>query len=142
MKIDRSIFDDYSDAFYKAYDPLDREGNRREYVVSLQQKEIPFVRPSAFVKPKRRPNGKDRKRHRVRGIVFVRDGFACVECGKKFEAPEGKYDGSIGVQGLTLGHVIPASQGGEISVQNIRAQCFKCNGRMEDNVWVSELGRY
>ncbi len=47
--------------------------------------------------------------------MFLRDGFACVYCGA-----DDRED-------LTFDHVIPRSQGGRTTWENIVAACSSCN---------------
>lgn len=74
----------------------------------------------------------------IRRQVFVRDGFTCQDCNKKFEAPE-KYTGRLGIEGLTLGHIIPRCLKGHFSPENLRAQCDKCNDKLGNRIWAKEL---
>jgi 5-methylcytosine-specific restriction endonuclease McrA len=48
--------------------------------------------------------------------IYARDGSKCQYCGKKFPTPE-----------LSLDHVVPRSQGGKASWENIVCCCIKCN---------------
>jgi 5-methylcytosine-specific restriction endonuclease McrA len=60
-------------------------------------------------------------RHTVRfnrRNVFARDGNRCQYCGKKFPTCE-----------LSLDHVIPRSQGGDTTWENIVCACVRCNVR-------------
>jgi 5-methylcytosine-specific restriction endonuclease McrA len=57
----------------------------------------------------------DRKPAFTRFNVFLRDGFACQYCGDAAE--------------LTFDHVVPRSQGGRTTWENIVAACGPCNLR-------------
>src|SRR5690606_35040018 len=57
----------------------------------------------------------DRQPAFTRFNVFLRDGFACQYCGSGAE--------------LTFDHVLPRSQGGTTSWENIVAACAPCNLR-------------
>ncbi|MCL2330255.1 MAG: HNH endonuclease [Phycisphaerae bacterium] len=48
--------------------------------------------------------------------IFARDSSRCQYCGKKFSTPE-----------LSLDHVIPRTQGGKTTWDNIVCCCLKCN---------------
>jgi len=61
---------------------------------------IPAVRSPAF----------------TRFNVFLRDGFKCQYCRKKFKTQE-----------LTFDHIIPRSRGGRTSWENIVTACQRCN---------------
>jgi 5-methylcytosine-specific restriction endonuclease McrA len=50
--------------------------------------------------------------------IFARDGCRCQYCGKKFSSSE-----------LSIDHVIPRSQGGEASWDNLVCCCTRCNVR-------------
>ena len=58
-------------------------------------------------------------RHKVtfnRRNIYARDKNHCQYCGKKFPTSE-----------LSLDHVVPRSQGGEVSWENLVCSCVKCN---------------
>lgn len=62
--------------------------------------------------------------HRVtfsRTHVYLRDGHQCQYCGKVFSPSE-----------LTLDHVVPRSQGGPRTWDNIVTACRPCNGKKAD----------
>lgn len=50
----------------------------------------------------------------IRGMVFLRDNFTCVYCGRR------------GVR-LECDHVIPVSRGGGHELGNLATSCFDCN---------------
>jgi len=77
------------------------------------------------------------KRYLKRYRIYVRDGFTCQSkgCGRKFNVPKG-WDGSTNIPGLTLGHIIPKSQGGRYNEENLKAQCESCNTELQDNLWT------
>ncbi len=50
--------------------------------------------------------------------IFARDGNRCQYCGRKFPTSE-----------LSLDHVVPRSQGGRATWENIVCACVKCNVR-------------
>jgi 5-methylcytosine-specific restriction endonuclease McrA len=50
--------------------------------------------------------------------IFARDGNRCQYCGKKFATSD-----------LSLDHIVPRSQGGQATWQNIVCACLKCNVR-------------
>jgi 5-methylcytosine-specific restriction endonuclease McrA len=50
--------------------------------------------------------------------VYIRDNNTCQYCGKKFVSSD-----------LTLDHVVPRSQGGANTWDNLVCACFKCNQR-------------
>jgi 5-methylcytosine-specific restriction endonuclease McrA len=52
--------------------------------------------------------------------IFTRDGWKCQYCGDKFDSTE-----------LTFDHVVPVSQGGKKSWENIVSACVTCNSRKE-----------
>jgi len=50
--------------------------------------------------------------------IYTRDRFACQYCGARFDAED-----------LTFDHVVPRSQGGRTSWENIVTACVPCNAR-------------
>ena len=50
--------------------------------------------------------------------LFARDGNRCQYCGKRFAPID-----------LSLDHVVPRSQGGQMTWENIACACLKCNVR-------------
>ena len=52
--------------------------------------------------------------------IFTRDGWKCQYCGEKFDSTE-----------LTFDHVVPVSQGGKKSWENIATACVECNSHKE-----------
>jgi len=50
--------------------------------------------------------------------IFTRDGWKCQYCGDKFSSNE-----------LTFDHVVPVTQGGRKSWENITTACVDCNSR-------------
>ena len=50
-----------------------------------------------------------------------RDGFGCQYCGRQ-----------LGLQGLTIDHVLPRSRGGGTTWENCVASCSECNHRKAD----------
>lgn len=76
------------------------------------------------------------RRRRIRRKVFIRDGFTCQSCGLVFTCPD-EWDGSRvwhedGRTELTVDHVVPRSQGGPFTVDNLRACCEPCNQERGD----------
>ncbi len=51
-------------------------------------------------------------------LVFARDGGRCQYCGRRFPTPE-----------LSLDHVVPRSQGGLSTWENVVCACARCNAR-------------
>lgn len=80
--------------------------------VSLTLPKPAVVRLTRFVR---------RRRHRValtRRNVFVRDAYRCQYCAIQ-----------LGVHELTIDHVVPRSQGGAASWDNLVSSCAPCNRR-------------
>ncbi|APT90371.1 hypothetical protein CSPHI_04115 [Corynebacterium sphenisci DSM 44792] len=99
-------------------------------------------------------SGKPRKRDpitaSVRRQVFERDRHFCQICGAHAGDEYPGEDGTRVV--LTVGHIVPRSHGGEATLQNLQAECARCNEPKRDsgdaintydNVWpdVKKLGR-
>jgi hypothetical protein len=53
--------------------------------------------------------------------IFIRDGFTCQYCGKKFSP-----------KNLTIDHVIPRSRGGRTEWLNVVTSCVSCNLKKGD----------
>jgi len=53
--------------------------------------------------------------------ILTRDKWRCCFCGEKFSTKELNYD-----------HVIPRSQGGKTTWENIVSSCYKCNSKKGD----------
>lgn len=53
--------------------------------------------------------------------VFIRDGFTCQYCGKRFS-----------YKNLTIDHVIPRSRGGKTEWLNVVTSCISCNIKKGD----------
>jgi 5-methylcytosine-specific restriction endonuclease McrA len=100
--------------------------------------------------PRHRPKVSDRRMATTRLAVYVRDGFACVDCGWKPDPPLPGYDGSYALCGptpadanrnrsrrhwlaatrrLELDHVVPYLRGGKFEIDNLAARCSTCNSR-------------
>lgn len=66
--------------------------------------------------------------------IYARDGSRCQYCGKKMPTPE-----------LSLDHVVPRSQGGKSTWENIVCCCVKCNvrkgGRTPDQAHMHLIAR-
>jgi 5-methylcytosine-specific restriction endonuclease McrA len=60
--------------------------------------------------------------------IYRRDGFRCQYCGVEF-----------GTEELTYDHVVPSSQGGKKTWENITTACLPCN-RRKDNRTPEEAG--
>lgn len=56
----------------------------------------------------------------TRANIFARDGHRCQYCGKEFESEDLTYD-----------HVVPASQGGRRTWENIVTACVPCNSEKD-----------
>lgn len=70
---------------------------------------------------------------RIRRSVYRAYRFTCVDCGARFQPPR-DWNGE-GIEGLTLGHIRPRSQGGSYSAGNCVPQCRKDNEDLADRPW-------
>ena len=59
----------------------------------------------------------------IRKKVIHRDDDRCCYCGKK-RRKKGLFRSAVK---LEFGHVVPHSKGGDICIDNIQLECFKCN---------------
>lgn len=94
----------------------DRVNVLSEYEMEVHSPSLALKLPSVislkdYIQPARRPAF-------TRFNVFLRDCFACQYCRDAFPA-----------QDLTFDHVIPRSQGGRTTWQNVVASCGPCNLR-------------
>ncbi|MCP5463498.1 MAG: HNH endonuclease [Deltaproteobacteria bacterium] len=66
--------------------------------------------------------------------VYIRDKSTCQYCGKRFKRSE-----------LNIDHVVPVSQGGDTSWENVVCSCIPCNskkgGRTPDQAKMNLLSR-
>ena len=87
-----------------------------EYDIAVRSPTFEMPLPSVialrdYIKPARRPAF-------TRFNVFLRDRLFCQYCGEGFPAPE-----------LTFDHVVPRSQGGRTTWENVVTACSPCNLR-------------
>ena len=74
---------------------------------------------------------KDRIPKNLRRMVIERDGERCVYCGLDLTGME-----------IHLDHVVPESQGGETTYDNLQVTCRKCNldkGILTENEFMNRL---
>lgn len=84
--------------------------------VSFTFKLPSVVRLLKFVRTRRRPQVQF-----TRANIYTRDNYTCQYCAKVFHSED-----------LTFDHVVPSSQGGIKSWENIVTCCFKCNRKKAD----------
>lgn len=103
--------------------------------------------PGAYRKVMRGPRPSEHTMRKLRVAVFTRDKFTCQRCGWTPDPVTigSPYDGRTCPAGpapeprtprearlakfltLTLGHLIPASEGGAYEEANMQAECSRCN---------------
>lgn len=151
MTVERGMFDDQTDLYYMLPDRPGKVYTSRDLheLSSLERKRLQRLDPA-------RPWLVDGAMPRQAGLnplvelrreVYIRDHFTCQNkgCGRQFISEstlareDFSYDGLHNVRGLTLGHIVPKSQGGPYSLDNIKAQCQPCNNRLGDKVWTEFL---
>ena len=66
----------------------------------------------------------------TRAFVLDRDGSTCQMCGRAAGDPDAAHAGRT-VQ-LTMGHIVPQSQGGSDEPGNLRALCTDCNEGLQN----------
>jgi len=64
----------------------------------------------------------------TRESIFVRDGYRCGFCGKQFKRKD-----------LTWDHIIPRSQGGKNTWENLISACGNCNSK-KSNLSLKDAG--
>lgn len=87
--------------------------------ISIRSEKVTFKLPSIMKLRKY-----FQKRNQVtfsRSNIFIRDKWCCAYCGDKKKTSE-----------LTFDHVIPKSQGGKKTWENIVTACFDCNHKKRD----------
>ncbi len=104
-------FDDWTElsAYRKEFEPTDHDWVR---TVRFDLAVPRIVRVLSFSKVPRQPVKFNRRN------VFARDHNSCQYCGKRCHTSE-----------LSLDHIIPRSQGGTATWQNIVCACVRCNVR-------------
>lgn len=151
MTVNRGIFDDPGEGDVHIYVLPDRPGQvytslEVETLTHLERRRLqrqdperPWLLDGAMPRqPDHNPLAE------LRRDVYIRDRFTCQTkgCGEQFISEailaraDFSYDGLHNVVGLTLGHIVPKSKGGEYSHENIKAQCKPCNNRLGDRVWT------
>ncbi len=80
----------------------------------LHIKKPSIIKVNSYIK------GQDHKVPLNRQNIYKRDNYTCVYCGSK------------DVKSLTLDHVIPQSQGGPNTWDNLVTACKRCNGLKAD----------
>ena len=66
----------------------------------------------------------------VRNAVFARDGFTCQLCGER--AGDVYADDPMNTVRLTVGHIVAQAHGGGNAMDNLRAECSRCNETKRD----------
>ncbi len=66
----------------------------------------------------------------TRAFVLDRDGYTCQRCGRAAGDSDELHPGRK-VQ-LTMGHIVPQSQGGSDEPNNLRAECLDCNEGLQN----------
>lgn len=61
---------------------------------------------------------------RLRHLIFLRDGYRCIECGSTNKDTI-----------LHLDHIIPKSKGGTNNIENLQTLCWVCNLGKSDTIW-------
>lgn len=119
MHVKRGIFDD---AYY-------------DYSLQMWRKPHFVVDPPSpkKKKPRQRPGSSARRSLNLRRVVFVRDKFSCRDCPAVFPHPD-PYRGEP-IRGLSIGHIVPRSQGGNWHEDNLIAQCIDCNRKLGAQMW-------
>jgi hypothetical protein len=62
-----------------------------------------------------------------RVLVLKRDRYGCVVCGWTNDQLQAARDANVNTAILTMGHLIPTSRGGTNAIENLQAECNRCN---------------
>ncbi len=69
------------------------------------------------------------KKRRV--AIYTRDGFRCAYCGNEVQQQVGRlFPGKEKM--ATLDHIVPRSQGGQHTDDNLVCSCMVCNSKRKD----------
>lgn len=77
-------------------------------------------------------NGGKWIRPEKRAAIYERDGWECAYCGR---GPCDKRNRQQAAVILTLDHLIPRSEGGANSADNLVTACLRCNSSRGDRDW-------
>jgi len=86
--------------------------------VSIRSVHVEVPLPSVIALNEYIPSASRKKPPFTRRNVFLRDGYHCQYCNKKFRAKD-----------LTLDHVTPRCMGGRLTWDNAVSCCSKCNSK-------------
>ena len=64
----------------------------------------------------------------LKAAILKRDGFKCAECGKHIAEVDDPYRlVKMATGSFHIDHIVPCSQGGRATMENLRVLCPKCN---------------
>lgn len=69
----------------------------------------------------------NKKRRNIKEMIFFRDGYKCVYCGKKAE---------------TIDHIKPYAYGGKNRLTNLISCCFRCNHKKDAKKVIHFIDKY
>jgi len=101
-----------------------------EYSETISSPSVTWRIPAVMRLKRMHSRRRSRQVRFSRSGVYIRDGFKCQYCSKKFKYEE-----------LTLDHVTPRSKGGQTTYQNTVAACKKCNNEKGDKT-CDEWGKW
>jgi hypothetical protein len=85
-------------------------------IVAVQEGRIP---ESSLLRRQRRTSDREAIPPKLRMRVLRRDHYRCVKCGAN-----ARTDKTVR---LEVDHIIPASKGGQLVLDNLQTLCFRCN---------------
>lgn len=101
-----------------------------EYSEEIRSPSVTWKWPAVIRLKRQVKRNKSRVVRFSRGACYIRDGWRCQYCSKKFQFRD-----------LTLDHVWPRALGGETNFKNIATACKKCNGE-KGNKTCDEWGKW
>ncbi len=88
-----------------------------EYDEEIRSPSVTWKWPAVLRLKRQTKRNKTRVVRFSRSGVYIRDGYKCMYCGKRFSHTS-----------LTIDHVVPRSKGGKTTYGHVVASCVACNG--------------
>ncbi len=110
---------------------------RKDGWILPSQKELAILGPEEYLVQQKgwapelgpRPK-KNTISNSLRNAVFARDAYTCQLCGER--AGDAYADDPANTVRLTVGHIVAQAHGGVSAMDNLRAECSRCNETKRD----------